>query len=55
MAVGAMDPVLGLPVMNRLRSWIRGCPEPYVHPQAGHFAQEWGDDIARRALDHFSH
>ena len=55
MAVGAMDPVLGLPVMNRLRSWIRGCPEPYVHPQAGHFTQEWGDDIARRALDHFSH
>jgi hypothetical protein len=25
-----------------------------VHAQAGHFAQEWGDDIARHALDHFS-
>lgn len=54
MAVGAKDPVLGVPVMNRLRGWIRACPEPYVHPQAGHFAQEWGDDIAKRALQHFS-
>jgi pimeloyl-ACP methyl ester carboxylesterase len=53
MAVGARDPVLGVPVMEILRSWIRGCPAPYVHPQAGHFAQEWGDDIARRALEHF--
>ena len=54
MAVGAKDPVLGVPVMEILRGWIRGCPAPYVHPQAGHFAQEWGEDIARRALDHFS-
>ena len=54
MAVGAKDPVLGPQVMNKLRGWIRGCPEPYVHPQAGHFAQEWGGDIARRALAHFS-
>jgi haloalkane dehalogenase len=55
MAVGAKDPVLGVQVMETLRSWIRGCPPPYVHPEAGHFAQEWGDDIARRALQHFSH
>ncbi len=54
MAVGAKDPVLGPPAMEILRSWIRGCPAPYIHPQAGHFAQEWGDDIARRALEHFS-
>ena len=54
MAVGAQDPVLGVPVMRLLRSWIRGCPEPYVHPTAGHFAQEWGDDIARRALERFA-
>ena len=53
MAVGAKDPVLGVPVMETLRGWIRNCPAPYVHPQAGHFAQEWGDDIARRALEHF--
>ncbi len=54
MAVGAKDPVLGPPVMNRLRGWIRGCPEPWLHPEAGHFAQEWGEEIARRALTHFS-
>lgn len=54
MAVGTRDPVLGPAVMETLRGWIRGCPEPYLHPEAGHFAQEWGDDIARRALAHFS-
>ncbi len=54
MAVGSRDPVLGPPVMNRLRGWIRGCPEPWLHPEAGHFAQEWGEEIARRALSHFS-
>lgn len=50
MAVGASDPVLGPPVMDALRRHIRGCPEPYVVPQAGHFVQEWGEDIARAAL-----
>jgi haloalkane dehalogenase/tRNA(adenine34) deaminase len=50
MAVGATDPVLGPPVMAELRAAIRGCPEPYVHPQAGHFVQEWGEEIAERAL-----
>jgi haloalkane dehalogenase len=53
MAVGAMDPVLGPPVMNNLRKQIRGCPEPYVVPDAGHFVQEWGEDIAQRALRAF--
>jgi len=50
MAIGATDPVLGPPVMNALRQVIRGCPEPYVHAQAGHFAQEWGEEIARTAV-----
>ena len=54
MAIGEKDPVLGVPVMEKLRSWIRGCPPPYVHAEAGHFAQEWGDDIARCALEHFA-
>lgn len=40
MAVGAKDPVLGVPVMNQLRGWIRGCPEPEVIEQGGHFLQE---------------
>jgi haloalkane dehalogenase len=50
MAIGARDPVLGLPVMLALRQIIRGCPEPYVHAEGGHFLQEWGDDVAREAL-----
>ncbi|WP_397409696.1 tRNA adenosine(34) deaminase TadA [Polaromonas sp.] len=50
MAVGAQDPVLGLPVMQQLQAMIRGCPEPMVLPQAGHFVQEHGESIARQAL-----
>jgi haloalkane dehalogenase len=50
MAVGMKDPVLGAPVMQALRNEIRNCPEPYEHPDAGHFAQEWGEEIARKAL-----
>ena len=45
MAVGAKDPVLGPPVMKLLRGWIRGCPEPVVIENGGHFLQEWGDDV----------
>jgi haloalkane dehalogenase len=47
MAVGAKDPVLGPPVMNVLRGWIRGCPEPVVIEDGGHFLQEWGDEVMR--------
>ncbi|MGH8689136.1 MAG: haloalkane dehalogenase [Burkholderiales bacterium] len=50
MAIGAKDPVLGPPVMHALRKLIRGCPKPYVHPAGGHFLQEWGEDIADRAI-----
>lgn len=50
MAVGAQDPVLGLPVMQQLQAMIRGCPEAVVLPQAGHFVQEHGETIARQAL-----
>jgi pimeloyl-ACP methyl ester carboxylesterase len=45
MAVGAKDPVLGPPVMSLLRTWIRGCPEPVVIAEGGHFLQEWGDEV----------
>lgn len=54
MAVGATDPVLGPPVMDALRGLIRGCPPAFVHPQAGHFVQEWGEEVAARALAAFA-
>ncbi len=53
MAVGMKDPVLGPPVMAALRRDIVNCPEPYEHPDAGHFVQEWGEDIAKKALSAF--
>ena len=53
MAVGAQDPVLGLPTMDALRSHIRGCPPPMVVADGGHFVQEWGAPIATAALVHF--
>ena len=48
------DPVLGPPVMRRLRTFIRGCPEPYEVEYAGHFTQEWGEEIAAKALEAFN-
>jgi len=53
MAVGLRDAVLGGPVMKELHGLIRGCPEPMEVPEAGHFVQEYGEPIARRALEHF--
>jgi tRNA(adenine34) deaminase len=53
MAIGQQDPVLGEPVMRHLQSHIRGCPEPLLLPQAGHFVQEQGRAIAQAAVRHF--
>jgi haloalkane dehalogenase len=50
MAVGVQDPVLGPPQMAALRQIIRGCPEPMLVPEGGHFVQEWGEPIAKAAL-----
>jgi tRNA(adenine34) deaminase len=54
MAVGAQDPVLGPATMRALRADIRGCPDPIVLPQAGHFVQEHGRSIAERAVEYFA-
>ena len=54
MVVGAQDPVLGLATMQALRQDIRGCPEPWVLPAAGHFVQEHGEAIAARAVEYFA-
>jgi tRNA(adenine34) deaminase len=53
MAIGAQDPVLGEPVMRALKEDLRHCPEPMVLPQAGHFVQEHGEEIARAAVGYF--
>jgi tRNA(adenine34) deaminase len=53
MAIGQQDPVLGEPVMRALAAGIRGCPEPLLLPQAGHFVQEHGQSIAQAAVAHF--
>lgn len=54
MAVGEQDPVLGPHVMTALRGLIRGCPEPLMLPDQGHFVQESGDVVARAALRAFA-
>lgn len=53
MAIGMQDPVLGPPSMQFLRKFIRNCPEPMEVTEAGHFVQEWGEPIARAALEKF--
>lgn len=49
MAIGESDPVLAS-VMPRLHRFIKGCPAPLRIPEAGHFVQEWGEQIATAAL-----
>ena len=54
MAVGMKDPVLGPTAMKQLHAQIRGCPPPLEIPEGGHFVQEWGEEIARAALQAFA-
>jgi haloalkane dehalogenase len=53
MAIGMRDPVLGRPEMKALREIIANCPQPFEIAEAGHFVQEWGGDVAKRALEAF--
>jgi tRNA(adenine34) deaminase len=53
MAIGQQDPVLGEPVMRQLAALIRGCPEPLLLPEAGHFVPEHGAGLAREACARF--
>lgn len=50
MAIGLADPVLGGPAMHALHRHIRNCPAPLEFPEAGHFVQEWGDQVAPAVL-----
>lgn len=53
MAIGMQDPVITPNAMRGLRAQIRGCPEPMLVENAGHFVQEWGEPVAREALRAF--
>lgn len=53
MAIGMADPVLGPPAMMSLHKIIRNCPPPMEIEGGGHFVQEWGEPIARAALESF--
>ena len=53
MAIGMRDWALGEPVMEELRDYIKGCPEPMKVADGGHFVQEYGEPIAEAALKHF--
>lgn len=54
MAIGQQDPVLGEPVMRALAAGLRGCGEPLLVPDAGHFVQECGEPIAENAIAFFA-
>jgi pimeloyl-ACP methyl ester carboxylesterase len=50
MVIGMTDPVLGPAVMEDMRQTIRNCPPPVELAAAGHFVQEWGEDVLKGAL-----
>ena len=53
LGIGMRDTMLGPAVMNHLRGIIRGCPAPMEVAEAGHFVQEFGEQVAQRALEAF--
>jgi len=53
MAIGMKDPIFGSPLMNSIREQIPGCSIPFEVTEAGHFVQEWGKEVAEKALDYF--
>ncbi len=53
MVIGARDPVFGVPTMRSLANGLRGCGEPVVLAQAGHFVPEHGEQVAAMALGFF--
>ncbi len=53
MAIGMQDPVLGEATMRELQSNIKNCPEPMLIAEGGHFVQEHGEAISRKAVELF--
>ena len=46
--------MLGPKIMTMVRAMIRGCPEPLILEEQGHFVQESGELVARAALEAFA-
>jgi len=53
MAIGMEDPVFTHQIMKHLRKIIHNCSKPLELAEAGHFVQEWGDVVAKKALKYF--
>lgn len=53
MAVGMQDPVLGKATMVALNRMIKGCSNLFEIADAGHFVQEWADELTPAALEYF--
>jgi pimeloyl-ACP methyl ester carboxylesterase len=54
MAYGAADVVFTADHMEAFRATFPTCPPAFVVPDGGHFVQEWGEPIARAALQVFA-
>jgi haloalkane dehalogenase len=52
-AHGAADPIFRAEHMEALRKLVRGAPPVFTVPEAGHFVQEWGAQVAEAALHSF--
>lgn len=53
MACGQKDPVLGPPAMQRMsKIWKNGCWYAEIE-DGGHFVQEWGAEVAKKAIQVF--
>lgn len=53
MAIGMQDKMLGPDLMYFMKDAIKGCSEVIEIPEAGHFVQEFGTEVASKALAHF--
>lgn len=54
MAIGEADPVITPDAMLALHADIRNCPPPLRIAEAGHFVQEWGDQVVEASLASFN-
>lgn len=54
MAIGMKDPILGPEVMKPMQRCIRGCPPAFEMETTGHFVQEHGEIVAKKALEAFA-